>query len=51
LLGSAVSEQLEQLVRRGDQVPFRIRLLQCPQQEVPESSASHSGGEGGSMVV
>jgi hypothetical protein len=33
LLGSSVPEQLEQVVRRGDQVPFRIHLLQTPQQE------------------
>lgn len=37
LLGSSVPEQLEQVVRRGDQVPFRIHVLKAPQQKAPQA--------------
>lgn len=37
LLGSPVSEELEQVVGGSDQIPFAAGLLQAPQQEASQS--------------
>ena len=39
LLGSLVSEQLEQVMRGCDQVPLTVDRLQAPQQETPQAPA------------
>jgi hypothetical protein len=39
LLGSPVSEQLEQVVRGRDQLPLTVNFLQTPQQKPPQAPA------------
>jgi len=34
-----VPEQLQQVVRGSDQVPFTVDLFQSPQQKAPQASA------------
>ncbi len=37
LLGSPVSEQFEQIVRGGDQMPHAVDFFKAPQLEVPQT--------------